>query len=564
MSGEGDGGSSGGGDSDGAGGAGRGDIGAILDYLNRRSFGADGDYTSNGGYGGDDIGPVGSKVPAEDEHRHDILMRGLMASLGQYPSDPRRPGIRNAAPSDLEPYGGADAPPGSLFAFVGEEVDVYSGLPLGAEHPDPFTGVRASDPFAERQTRARSAGSPFAALRRPSLLSSPYLLADNSARLGGVVLSPEENKLGFDPLREIDDGPQSDFEKRLDTKQPFVQRIGAGNYVVRDGDVMRIRDNASGEISHYVFRAGETVLALDRQGAVLSSRGLEAPLETPIVDPIDVLFFAVDVAPLAAKGLIAGGRGVLGLAARDVIRQAEEKAATGTFRRTATEIAQELTGKYGGRLVDSDGALAQIIQRARNPALRVDGRAAANELRGILGLLEGGLGGRTAARVEVVPATNAGRTPDVVVHFFDGASTRYEMRALTSAPRGYVIPKPDLGRGALARSLAEATALRPVSESDVARAILDKAKSTPFRLSQLTAPLPGVGPGGTIAVNVTAASTNHAVVDGAVQRVASKLGAHVERIDVSFLLPRGAPSDPLLRGTVSYVRQPNGSYLRLP
>jgi hypothetical protein len=178
--GEGSGGGSGGGGGGGPGDSGGGDIGAILAYLNHWSFGTDGDYTGNAGYGGDNIGPVGSKEPEKDEDRSTALIDALMVPPGKIPGGPQRPGNRNDRSREIEPYGGGEMPTGSLFAFAGADVDVYSGVPLGIENPDPFTGLPASDPFADAEwpTRAPRAAR-FATLRQPSLLSSPYLLADN-------------------------------------------------------------------------------------------------------------------------------------------------------------------------------------------------------------------------------------------------------------------------------------------------------------------------------------------------------------------------------------------------
>jgi hypothetical protein len=393
-------------------------------------------------------------------------------------------------------------------------------------------------------------------------------------RLGALSA---EDLLGFDPLRPLRDSPPTDFEKRLEAKQPFRHTMHMGSRsgqteetvnigTVNPEDVMPIRDLPTGEILHYNYRpgGGVTVYTLDREGQPLTTTGLEAPLETPIVDPIDVALVLFDVGPLAAKGLAIGVRELGNLVSRSLLKETEEAVLAGAVRRTPAQVAQDLATRYSGRLVDSNNALANIIERARHPSLRVDGRAAAAELRGIIDILEEGVGGRAAARVEVIPSSSAGRTPDLVIHFADGSTTRYEMRTLTSAPRGHVTPKADLGSGALARSLAEDTARRPVSRSQIAQAILDKARVTATRPSQLTAPLAGVAPGGTISVNVTAATTNTTIIDGAVQSAASRLGPHVERIDVSYLLPRSASTDPLTRGVLTYVRQPNGTYLRMP
>jgi len=377
------------------------------------------------------------------------------------------------------------------------------------------------------------------------------------------TLSPQD-MLGFDALRPLPYEPPTEFEQKLESGQPFRHSIGKGVYTINKGDVMQIRDLPTGKIQHYVYRTGQTVTLLDREGNVLTSRGLESPLETPVIDPIDVLLFVADVGPIVAKGLTAGGKEIASVVARNALRQAEGSAVAGTVSRTPVQVSQELMTRYSGRLVDSNNALANIIERARHPSLRVDGRAAANELRGIINVLEEGLGGKAAARVEVVPSSSAGRTPDLIVHFADGTHTRYEMRALTSAPRGYVTPKADLSPGAVARALAEETARRPTSRSQIAQAILDKAKVTPTRPSQLTSPIPGIDPRGTISVNVSSALADRAMIDGAVQGVAPRLGPHVERIEIAYLLPRNLPTDPLTRGVMTYVRQVNGTYFLLP
>lgn len=252
---------------------------------------------------------------------------------------------------------------------------------------------------------------------------------------------------------------------------------------------MAIRDLPTGQLLYYNYRRGATIYHLDREGRIISTKGLESPLETPVIDPIDVVLFVADVGPIVAKGLSAVGREAAAAIGRSALRETGEAAARGAGR-TPAQAAAELIAKYGGRLADSNNALAEIIARARHPALRVEGRAAATELRGIIDVLEDGIGGRTAMRVEVVPATSAQRTPDLIIHFADGTTTRYEMRALTSAPRGYTTPKPDTGPGAFARALAAETAKRAVSKSQISQAILSKARVTPTRPSQLTVPIP--------------------------------------------------------------------------
>ena len=49
-----------------------------------------------------------------------------------------------------------------------------------------------------------------------------------------------------------------------------------------------------------------------------------------------------------------------------------------------------------------------------------------------------------------------------------------------------------------------------------------------------------------------------------VQQIAAQLGAHVERIEISFLGGRASTADALVRETIRFLRQPNGSYLPIP
>ncbi len=176
---EGDGGSGGGGGgSSTPGDFGGGDIGAILAYLNHQSFGTDGDYTGNAGFGGDNTGPVGSEAPEKDADLPAALIDALMAPPPEMRGRSQMRDAQSARSWAIEPYGGIGGR--GLFAFVGKEVDAFSGLPFGLDNPDPFTGFPASDPFVDEwSARARNVTAPFAALRQTNLLSSPDLLAAN-------------------------------------------------------------------------------------------------------------------------------------------------------------------------------------------------------------------------------------------------------------------------------------------------------------------------------------------------------------------------------------------------
>lgn len=151
MPGEGSGGGGGGGGTGGGGSGGPSgsDVSAILQYLYGINFGTDGDYTNSPGYGGDNIGPRGSKELDTVE---------APAAVPDLPSRPPAQVVRNL-------------------------VDSYSGLRAGREDPDPYTGARAADPFVDSRRRFDAWNAEaITAIRSKSLLASQHLLAENSAR----------------------------------------------------------------------------------------------------------------------------------------------------------------------------------------------------------------------------------------------------------------------------------------------------------------------------------------------------------------------------------------------
>ncbi|MCU0526247.1 MAG: DUF4157 domain-containing protein [Elainella sp. Prado103] len=158
------------------------------------------------------------------------------------------------------------------------------------------------------------------------------------------------------------DPPPTEFEHRLQSKQPFKHNIlqalppqpdvPLGNIEGLPADpnfdwsqvywlgtalklvpnqakheltlsadnVMPIRDHKTHELKGYRIRAGETIIELDRNGNVLQTTGIEAPLETPAIDPIDVALLAADVGPLVAKGLAGVGKRFFSSAAKRGLR----------------------------------------------------------------------------------------------------------------------------------------------------------------------------------------------------------------------------------------------------
>ncbi|WP_397569640.1 hypothetical protein [Schlesneria sp. T3-172] len=247
-----------------------------------------------------------------------------------------------------------------------------------------------------------------------------------------------------------------------------------------------------------------------------------------------------------------------GQVAQAIDSSPEQAAVVGNIvSRTPAQRAREYIARWQGRILDPDNALEETFRRAADPSLRVQGRAAAAELRTIEGILNEGLGGRSVASVEVIPSSSAGRTPDLVVHFGDGTVTRVEIRTVSSAPRGRVVPKSTGSRGAAARQLLEDTEVRLPTQTDVENAVLEKAKDTTRRPSQLTAPLTGVPSGGTIFVQLPYSDMDPAMVTAAIVKISPSLGAHVEQIVVVVQLPRPSPTEPLRFGALTYVRQGN-------
>lgn len=189
--GEGGGGGTGSGGGSGTGGGGGPDVGAIIAYLNHQSFGVNGDFTGNGGYGGDNTGPMGFKEPEQSENNAIALLDAIPSLTGQTFAPPsRRAGPRDVW-REIEPYTGARLYEGSLFAFVGHDVDPYSGMALGSESPDPFSGTQVRDPFTPSGPPARAGkAASFAAIRRHnSLLISPNLIAANGPIACGSALA---------------------------------------------------------------------------------------------------------------------------------------------------------------------------------------------------------------------------------------------------------------------------------------------------------------------------------------------------------------------------------------
>jgi hypothetical protein len=111
---------------------------------------------------------------------------------------------------------------------------------------------------------------------------------------------------------------------------------------------------------------------LDRSGQLLGSRNLENPLETPLIDPIDVAMLGADVGPALAKGISAGGKALVEWAAKSGARELGE---VGTEEGTSV-----LARAASGTLRDFSGDLIETGQQklARTEVHTLEDSAAAN------------------------------------------------------------------------------------------------------------------------------------------------------------------------------------------
>jgi hypothetical protein len=133
------------------------------------------------------------------------------------------------------------------------------------------------------------------------------------------------------------------------------RHIGIG---INPRDVKTVRNKVTHEIEGYEVHQGDTATLLDRNGGrILSSRGLEKPLEQPAVDPIDAVMIAADVGPIVAKGLAAGGKTVVKTLTRGAVREAA-KAGIEEGSSVSTKVATKAIGRTqiaGGKAV-AEGA----------------------------------------------------------------------------------------------------------------------------------------------------------------------------------------------------------------
>lgn len=216
----------------GGGAGGGGDVGDILAYLYHFRFGHDGDYTGNAGYGGDNIGPPGSvAVPGSDLPTAPVpdLLSPVLTPPRPGPGGPPRPGPgRGGRTRDGWSVRG-EAPPLGLAPFTGVEVDPFTDLPAGVDHPDHWTGAPVVDPLTvlDHPVRART-GGPSSLVRPPRLLSSPYLLAEN-------VVACDPARTSCLPPRASDANQSSvrnQIQAELDESHAAIEALSAGRATI--------------------------------------------------------------------------------------------------------------------------------------------------------------------------------------------------------------------------------------------------------------------------------------------------------------------------------------------
>jgi len=258
---------------------------------------------------------------------------------------------------------------------------------------------------------------------------------DTSAKEDPSLLPPPPPQAGANSAgNAIDlstykpDPPPTDFEKKLQSKQKFAHQvtipsktiapinwvgrppspatvqnlalyqddepmpntyISKDNYLktraatvnvglISDSDVMPVRDPKTGELKGYRLRQGETIWELDRDGNIVTTRGLEAPLESPVVDPIDVAFIVADVGPLVAKGVMAGGKALIRGGAKGLLRETTEVGSE-----SIAKSATKMQSKVGQEAIDLalEGSKPPSSVLGENlPPIKGSGGRAANDV----------------------------------------------------------------------------------------------------------------------------------------------------------------------------------------
>jgi hypothetical protein len=206
--------------------------------------------------------------------------------------DRRREDLRRKAEAERET-------PGSLPPPLPR-----AGLPA---EEFPLEDWTKSDPAPTDFEKKLRSGRPFPHTVRPL----PDIDPRQAIWLGGRPSDEAMKRLRMEPVGDL---PSS--------TTIFVPGETRGETTIESKDVTPIRDEKTHELRGYRLKQGETVIDLDRDGNVVGTRGLEAPLEKPVVDPIDAAMLAADLGPLLAKGIISVGGKLLARAGTRALRTA--------------------------------------------------------------------------------------------------------------------------------------------------------------------------------------------------------------------------------------------------
>ena len=185
--------------------------------------------------------------------------------------------------------------------------------------------------------------------------------------------------LGSGPKPSIDEIKRMSYE---DVNHPgariWVDEGKGVDMGVDPGSVMPIRDPKTHELKGYRMRQGDTMTEFDRNGEVIRNYGLEAPLEHPMVDPIDVAMLGFDLGPVVAKGAAAGGKAFLEWAAKSGTRELAE---AGT-EEEASALAREFPK------IDLGGSPANDVTPFDAPSVKTADDVALQESNNVVDLEE--------------------------------------------------------------------------------------------------------------------------------------------------------------------------------
>jgi len=264
-------------------------------------------------------------------------------------------------------------PPGINRFFVQGPTPV--GSPKGGAAPSPSAGVTTQEGQTKIQRipntgkSAIDAGSAIPTNQTPlfTVNGRPYVKDPEPTEFEKQIQAGKTFQIKIHPKPDID--PRSvrwvggrPSDEKLKRSQ-FSSRdnpsariwMDEGKEVdvnVKPDNVMPIRDFKTNKLLGYRYRQGDSMIILDRNGEIRGDRNLEQPLEHPAIDPIDVAMLAADVGPIAAKGLVAGGKAIAKAVTKAGTRDIGEFGAeegTKLLAREATD-ALESQGSHAGEL----------------------------------------------------------------------------------------------------------------------------------------------------------------------------------------------------------------------